>query len=227
MHFIVLFLLSTLCTLVNAGEWTVIDSETLSFSGIISKGEHERFSKVYNSDIKRLIVNSPGGATFEALEIGMQIYNDKLDVEVDGKCFSSCALYFFLPAQNKILKNGLVGYHGSVGVTEELYPEDFYNPSTERLRQIGLGKEEAVKKLKTHIAEERKLFEAIGVSKALFLRSDSFKEPRYMGCKEKTRTLIPSMETLKKYGVENVIGPMNPRQIEAIKTKHSKNYCFV
>ena len=227
MRFIVLFLLSTLCSLVSAGEWTVIDSDTLSFSGTISKGEFERFNKVYNSNIKQLIVNSPGGATFDALEIGMRIYSDKLNVEVNGKCFSSCALYFFLPAQQKTLKNGLVGFHGSVGVTEELYPEDFYNPPDEILHKIGLSKEEALQKFETHIAIERKLFAEIGVSKELFLRSDSFKEPKHMGCKEKTRTLIASIETLEKYGVAKVIGPINPMLIETIKTKHSKNYCFI
>lgn len=227
---IILFIFSlqlTLCSLVNAGEWSVIDNSTLGFSGTITKGEFERFKKIYNSDIKRLIVNSPGGATFDALEIGMHIYNDKLDVEVNGKCFSSCALYFFLPAHTKNVKNGLVGFHGSVGVTEELYPEDFYNPTEETLHLIGLSKEEAIKKLKAHIASERKLFSEIGVSKELFLRSDSFKEPKHMGCKEKTRTLIPSVETLEQYGVEKVTGPINPTLIKAIKTKHSKNFCFI
>lgn len=134
-----------ICSLVNAGEWINVDSRTLSFSGIILEGEFERFSQFYNSNIERIIVNSPGGSTLEALEIGMRIHRDGVNIEVNEKCISSCALYFFLPAKSKRLEKGFVGFHGSVGVSEELYPEDFYNPSEQDLLLINSPKEEAVK----------------------------------------------------------------------------------
>lgn len=68
-----------------------------------------------------------------------------------------------------------------------------------------------------HIATERMLFEKIGVSKELFIRSESNKGPKPMGCAEKTAILVPSIKTLKQYSVKGVRGPMNPKLIKKIK----------
>jgi hypothetical protein len=227
MRLIITFLQIVLCSIANAGEWTIVNDTTLSFSGAISLGEFERFRRAYKRGIKELIVDSPGGSTFEAIEIGTVIYRDKLDIKVEGKCLSSCALYFFLPAKKKTLKNGLVGFHGSVGVTQELYPEDFYNPSNENLALLGLSKKEAVEKLLIHVEREKALFKLLGISKELFLISDSFKGPKLMGCEAATKTLIPSIDALQKYGVTQIEGPIDPKLIETIKKQYSAHFCFI
>lgn len=64
-----------------------------------------------NHDIKTLVLASPGGSVWEALNIAGIIFDRKIDVIVPAgmKCASACAFMFF--AGNQRLVNGELGVH--------------------------------------------------------------------------------------------------------------------
>ena len=62
----------------------------------------------------KIIISSGGGNAFAGLAIGYLIHEKQLDVEVIGRCYSSCANYLFPAGNRKVLnKNAIVMYHGN------------------------------------------------------------------------------------------------------------------
>ena len=88
---------------VISGEWTQISSDTLSFKGGINEDELEKFNQNFNSNIKKIIVDSGGGLADAGLSIGEIIAKSNVDIEVQGVCMSSCANYLFTAGKNKII----------------------------------------------------------------------------------------------------------------------------
>lgn len=63
-------------------------------------------------NINAVRVDSPGGDMASALEIALIIKNRKLNLIVDGRCFSACANYIFPAAENKtVLPGSFVAIH--------------------------------------------------------------------------------------------------------------------
>lgn len=80
---------------------------------------------------KRLIVRSQGGDMIVGIELGNIIFQNKMDIEVDGICMSACANYLFTSANYKyISENSGVIFHG--GATQRSFKEKFNNPELRR-----------------------------------------------------------------------------------------------
>ena len=94
-----------------------INNDVIYYRGEINQKNYESFlEKVNNSNkkITKLIINSGGGNTVYGRKIGEFIFDNKLDVEVESFCFSSCANYIFPAGKTKyIQKDAIVGFHGS------------------------------------------------------------------------------------------------------------------
>jgi hypothetical protein len=54
-----------------------------------------------------------------AVQIGMALKKAEVDVIVDGICLSSCANYLFTAGRQKMIRNGVVGFHGNTGAVVE------------------------------------------------------------------------------------------------------------
>lgn len=97
-----------------AGEWSRTSPTELTFFGEIQKDELSKFQKIYRPTDQTFVVNSPGGNMDAALSIGqILIANKNLTIVVHGICASSCANYFFVAGNKKIIDHGIVGFHGN------------------------------------------------------------------------------------------------------------------
>lgn len=76
---------------------------------------------------KRIIIRSLGGNLLIGIELGNMIFDNQMDIEIDGICMSACANYLFTAANNKVLseKSGLI-FHG--GMTQKNLAEKYINP---------------------------------------------------------------------------------------------------
>lgn len=95
-------------------QWKRIDAHTLQFVGDIVPETERDFFLALDDGITTLVVTSTGGQLRPAVNIGLTIADRGLTVRVQGYCLSSCANYFFLAAERKIIApGGLIGFHGS------------------------------------------------------------------------------------------------------------------
>lgn len=96
------------------------DGSTLEFYGPISASAVERALKLLPG-ADTLEINSPGGDNQAAIALAEAIAANKLDVVVNGNCYSSCAHYVFMAGDEKIVSLGSVMlFHGSPYAWERL-----------------------------------------------------------------------------------------------------------
>lgn len=122
---LVLFFLIVGCTsLKNTGESSPnseisvgIENGNLIYQGEISEAANNAiFSLFKDAELKpsRLIISSNGGEIGAGIDLGHWVKDNKLDVEVNGACASSCANYVFPAANTKYLtKDSILIWHGS------------------------------------------------------------------------------------------------------------------
>jgi hypothetical protein len=117
--FLVLIVLCAPLTGVQAGSETpaqiLVQGETAYFSGYITDQTVSDFMQaVEGKNIRTLVLNSTGGEINAGMDMGLWIFENKVDVLVDGLCMSSCANYLFVAGRNKTLLPGsVVAWHGS------------------------------------------------------------------------------------------------------------------
>ena len=131
-----------------------VDDETIAINGLINEYTAERFRKTITSKTRKVILNSPGGYTLPAIEIGNLIYDRGLDVEVVDLCGSACANFIFPAGRRKIINNdAIVAWHGSNSYL--LYQDKQKNIIRTEGWLTSLNKE---------IDEENRFFKKIGVN---------------------------------------------------------------
>lgn len=115
-----------------AGSFTKMDQNTIYFEGMINPGDANSLKSMINKKTRLLVVQSPGGLSWEAQEMGQLIREAGIDVVVQGSCFSACANSLFLSGKNKYLSDtfrvdqkmydfgGIVCFHGgAIGRSDE------------------------------------------------------------------------------------------------------------
>ncbi len=117
-----------------------LTGKTLYFAGDFTPQTIRRFrdvtAKLDAGVLDRIIINSGGGSTEIGREIGRWVYRLGLDVEIEGKCFSSCANYVFPAGARKVIRDGaFVGWHGSETQYEILALSDPRRSAAELERQ--------------------------------------------------------------------------------------------
>lgn len=92
----------------------IIEGTQITLLGQISSATALAFKKGMDQEksISVVRVDSPGGDMGSTLEIALIIKNRKLNLIVDGRCFSACANYLFPAAENKtVLPGSFVAIH--------------------------------------------------------------------------------------------------------------------
>lgn len=100
----------------NAPVSLTVSGETVLIRGNISDATVEQFKRaVERGRISRVLIASGGGLVEPALSIATEIRERRLDVEVVGNCFSSCANYIFPAGADKSISGlGVVAWHGNM-----------------------------------------------------------------------------------------------------------------
>ena len=200
-----------------------IKDNIIYYNGDISEASYKIFQQTisnYNSsDISKIIINSGGGDTIYGRKIGKFIFDNKLDVQVDTMCFSSCANYIFTAGKNKIInKDSYVGWHGNEH--EDFIRAKENNQSVkERLSDVNkkalldyfksikkeISEEEAniivqkqVISKKQNMLDEKEFYKYIGVN--LYISILGLKEQ----IAQSKDGFTYSIEDMKKFNVNNV-----------------------
>ena len=116
-HFGLCFLaLAILSGTTHASDAPELPDDVVLIEGEIRLETDAKFVReVFRPGIKRVWLNSPGGAVQYAIEMATLIHQRGLDVEVIGDCFSSCANYLFVAGKTKTIgPKGMVAWHGNV-----------------------------------------------------------------------------------------------------------------
>lgn len=187
-----------------AGSWSRIDKMTLKFSGEILDGDEVAFFKILTPEDNTIIVDSEGGYTGAGVVIGMEIFKRGINIVVDGECLSSCANYLFIGAQNKFIRRGYVGFHGS---TKQMLDPIPMKEMEEEMRTSGSSENEIQKELNRGRQigiREAIFFKLTGVDISLF--EVSYKEDKGSGHGRPYAFLVPKLETFKNYNIQNVSG---------------------
>ncbi len=114
------FLVATLLVLSGCAtsppESLTVSGETVLIQGQITEVTAEQFRRVVDQgSISRVLIASGGGLVEPALSIATEIRKRRLDVEVVGNCFSSCANYIFPAGAAKSISGlGIVAWHGNM-----------------------------------------------------------------------------------------------------------------
>lgn len=218
--------LSVWLTRENGNAEISVSNGTLYFTGDLSDSSVAAFQAVTAErapgDIKKIVVNSPGGDTVAGRVIGRWISAHKLDLEVDTICFSSCANYLFPAAVRKSIREGaFVGWHGSEtqhdilalskpGATgadlERMEIEDALKeaaPKQLSAGELNAALDEALESAKRNRREEQQFFASIGLTREFTihgLRPGQLK--RYQASGKSGWTY--SLSDMEKLGMKNV-----------------------
>ena len=93
----------------------LVSGESILIRGIITAETATEFRReLTQSKITRVLLDSGGGDVESAIEIANLIKKHELDVDVIGKCYSSCANYLFPAGRTKTISElGIVAWHGN------------------------------------------------------------------------------------------------------------------
>lgn len=125
-------------------------------------------------DIKVVYLHSPGGDIDAAIEIAALIRKRKLNVVVDGLCFSACAHYIFPAAVRKtVLPGSVVGIHQTSATIARQGPsvhaeDDAVMPmQTAAVRMLEEGRVSAYYQLLAQQLGERRFYADFGIDPTL------------------------------------------------------------
>jgi hypothetical protein len=157
-----------------------IEGDTLTYIGGINAAGLTALSAAVRDlprgQVTKMVVNSGGGDTKPGIFIGSIIADLKPDLTIEVGCFSSCA-DFIAPAANSITirENAFLGWHGDdrgfqitadqLGLSlREYLRNSVAGGAADPNSDIEAWLDEAVQTLEALIAEEKALYENIGVA---------------------------------------------------------------
>ena len=155
----------------------------IEYQGLITSEANEGVFELYQEASPKpttLLIESHGGAAGAAMQLGMWMLDNELDVRVDTFCYSSCANYVFLAGRNKVLaSHASLMWHG--GVTQPIDRATLEHLLDDMLGTLELDAREAVLAERSRerlleqlemsrlelIARENKFFERLGVDQRI------------------------------------------------------------
>lgn len=147
-----------------------VKGETAYFKGKITVTSKNRlFQMIAGKKITKLVLDCVGGDVNSAIEIGYWIFNNQINIQVDGNCLSSCANYLFPAGKNKYISpTGLLGWHGNIQhlqITGKYNHKYDINPneSCKMNRQKTDKAADIAKTINNLIKREQKFYKLIGV----------------------------------------------------------------
>lgn len=169
----------------------LVTGETALIQGKITETTAKEFKEALGRGrISRILIASGGGSVEAALDIAKEIRDLKIDVEVIGDCFSSCANYIFPAGASKTISGrGIVAWHGNM--SHLLY---LHKSGEKRLSDANLAMVQNLARL------ENEFFSSIGVDQYLcwFAKIEPYK----------VRNLyFLDVDDMARFGVTNVKVP--------------------
>jgi hypothetical protein len=159
--------------------------ETAYYTGSISEERNRKFFDVINNQsVKRLVFNSTGGEVEAAINLGLWIYQNKIDIEITEYCFSSCANYIFPAAYHKIIRAGaIVAWHGNYHHLKNtgLWKDDVTIRMKKYDEDAATAERNVLKKVDYLVGLEKDFFNRISVDEYLcwFGKMPPFNVPDY------------------------------------------------
>jgi hypothetical protein len=196
---------------ITQGTFVRFDKDTLKFEGHIERGTYAKYLEAIDDEVKTMIINSPGGDTYDGVRIGLDMAKRNIDVIVDGVAGSSAANYLFNAGKSKTIC-GFVGFHGNAGTSKEdrkALARSFRalsakaggsrEQTSKRLQEFMKVKDETVKL-------EKEFFTRLGISQKLFAVTQKESKGLAPELNLKFEFLLPSVKTMGKFGIRNVEG---------------------
>jgi hypothetical protein len=180
-----------------------LQKNVITFKGSLVRGDCNKFKSVLEDSTNRMVVNSQGGSVEDGICIGQEMVRRKFEeVTVDGVCLSSCANYLFLGATKKIIKKGIVGYHGNLNALLDL--DSTLRPQYKILAQ-----------------EERNFLKSVKVRQRFFRVTQQ--ESKGMKNNQNYMFLLPLPKTFLEYGITGVEGVQDPKLVWELQNKWEAN----
>lgn len=198
---------------IESGLFTRLDKDILKFEGRISRDSYSKYLKAIDDNVTTMIINSPGGNTYDGVQIGLDMLKRSLTVIVDGVAGSSAANYLFTAGKKKIIRNGFVGFHGNAQAADRKR-----NLREELMASLGRsGAKLSQEQIEAIIAEtgaivaktiqlEKQFFSQLGISQDFFdlTQEDGKGLPEHL--RMNFEFLLPSITTMERFGIRNVTG---------------------
>jgi hypothetical protein len=94
----------------------VLNGTTVVYAGILNDQNIERFLEtVRDKEVLRLTISSGGGDINSGMRLGDWVFDNNVDIVIEGVCASSCANYVFTAGRRKTLNEGaIVAWHGNI-----------------------------------------------------------------------------------------------------------------
>jgi len=195
----------------------IIEGTTVKYVGKVSEKNVEMFmNMVKGRNLAKLVINSGGGEINAGMEIGSWVFDNQIDVVVDGVCMSSCANYIFTAGRYKTISKGsIVAWHGNAlqesGISEKDVRESIneafnrFPESEKKKRNI----EDLIKKS----TEQMREYRATSIQRqAAFFAKISVDEYVCRIGSEKYGAqdfYFISVEDMDRFGIHNVRAPEN------------------
>jgi ATP-dependent protease ClpP protease subunit len=203
------------------GQFTRINKNTLKFEGYIVRNSYQEYLKNIDSDVKVLVINCLGGDTYSGVKMGIDIQKRELKVIVEGLAVSSAANYLFLAGKEKIIKNGVVGFHGNAQALLK-HAGGFDSMKKEMKEKYKMSEkdfETFKKEIQETIVLEKEFYKKLDIPQHLFDITQTENIGLVPELKEKINFLLPSLVTMKKFNIKNVSGEQNIPLAEAVGIK--------
>lgn len=190
--------------------WERLDETTLAYKGPIRDGTAEEMASMVDDDVTTLVITSRGGRVSSGVRMGELVIEHDLDVIVERYCLSSCANYVFLASESKIIRKGVVGFHGNIthSIRQAGGPEA---RAEEMASQTPRSKEELASWLSQRIEMEQSLIRRIGVPQDFYAMTASMLTEANQGSDAAYDFLLPSMETFAEYGITDIQGQQSEK----------------
>lgn len=195
---------------------------TVRYVGKINDMNVERlFNVVKGKTVTELIVSSSGGEINAGMRMGEWVFDNQLDVVVEGVCMSSCANYIFTAGKKKTIKeNSIVAWHGNILQESGMFDDDIkaatieaYEELPEQTKaQIDLNAliEQSIQQMHEYRAsseaKQSQFFRKIGVDEYVCRVGNVEYQAKDFFCL--------SVEDMARFGIHNVIAPDNYDQID-------------
>jgi len=193
-----------------------IEGTTVIYAGKISEKRVDLLlNTVKGKKIETLIINSGGGEINAAMKMGHWVFDNSIDVVVDGICMSSSANYVFTAGRRKTIKNGsIVAWHGNAlqksGMSEKDIRESVIKafnelPEDEKKKNLEDLVKESIEQMRGYMADSIKrqaaFFSKIGVDEYVCRIGNEEYGARDF--------FILSKEDMGRFGITNVTVPDN------------------
>jgi hypothetical protein len=203
------------------GRFTRINKKILKFEGYIVRNSYPEYLKNIDNDVKVLVINCLGGDTYSGVKMGIDIQKRELKVVVDGLAVSSAANYLFLAGNEKIIKNGVIGFHGNAqALLKQAGGFDSMKKEMQEKHKMSEKDYETFKKeIQETIALEKEFYKNLDIPQQLFDITQTEGIGLTAELKGDFDFLLPSSAMMKKFNIQNVSGEQNIPLAEAVGIK--------